>query len=142
MNLLKDVWKRLHTPEEGAMKGAMVPIGWAAYNGMWMGVLAGFGTHNAEIVWLYFAAGAIISGFGMAIYVSKLRHPIDPVRHRLPLRSDAGLVGALGIAFIGIGVIFGAWWYPFATIFVVEAIWLAAKDFVNLRHRKVHSPVQ
>ena len=142
MKLVKGLWARLRTPETGAMKGAMVPIGWAAYNGMWMGVLAGFGTHNAEIVWLYFGSGVIISAFGMAVYVSKLRHPIDPTRHRIPLRSDAGLVGAFGIAFIGLGVVFGAWWYPFATVFIVEALWLVAKDVAILRHQKVHSPVQ
>ena len=124
------------------MKGAMVPIGWAAYNGMWMAILAGFGTHNAEIVWLYVAAGAIISGFGMAMFTSKVRHPIDPTRRRVPLRGDAGIIGAFGIAFVGIGVIFGAWWYPFAGIFGVEAIWLAVKDYLQLRRLDPKSPLQ
>lgn len=141
MAVLAGLWRRLHTPETGAMKGAMIPVGWAAYNGVWMAVLGGFGTHNAEIVWLYVASGAIITSFGLAVFLHKVRHPIDPTLRRLPLRADAGICAAFGIAFIGIGVIFGAWWYPFATIFLVEAIWLVVKDYRLYRRIKTRPPV-
>ena len=140
---LKTLWTWLHSPEPGAQKGAMVAIGWAAYNaGLWIAVLAGFGTHNAQILWLYMASMGIIFVFGLAVYGSKVRHPIDPTRHRLPLRSDAGILAAFGTAFIGAGVIFGSWWDPFATIFWVGAIWLAAKDWAGYHRKKVRSPLQ
>jgi hypothetical protein len=140
---VKTLWRWLHAPQSGAQKGALVPIGWAAYNaGLWVAILAGFGTHNAQVLWLALASQGIIFLFGLAVYVNKLRHPIDPTRRRLPLRGDAGMVAAFGTIFIGLGVIFGSWWYPFAAIFWVAALWLVAKDYAGLRRKKVNSPVQ
>lgn len=136
-------WLERRKEYSGSMKGVMIPIGWALYNlGLWVAIGFGFGTHNAQVLWLYFSAMCVLLLFAMLMYVNKLRNPIDPTRRRLPLRADAGLVGAFGVAFVGLGIIFGAWWYPFATVFLFSALWLAVKDWMGYRRIRPKSPVQ
>jgi peptidoglycan/LPS O-acetylase OafA/YrhL len=113
--------------------GALVPAGWAAYNGLWLALLAGLGG-NATVLWLYGGATAIAELFAGAVVISGWRHPLEPRRHLLARHGEASLLGALGVAFAGLGVVFGAWFYPMAAVLLAFAVSLAAMD-VRDRHR-------
>lgn len=136
-------WMEHRKSHTGSLKGPMVLFGWAIYNlGLWVAIGFGFGTHNAQVLWLYFASMVVLMLFGVAMYVHKVRNPIDPTRRRLPLRAEAGVLAAFGIAFVGLGIIFGAWWYPFAAVFLFSALWLVVKDWMGYRRVRPKSPVQ
>lgn len=113
--------------------GAVVPAGWAAYNGMWLAVLAGFGG-SALVLWLYGGAIALTALFAAAVVASGWRHPVEPRRYRVPGRGEAALSGAAGVAFVGLGVVYGAWFYPIGGVLVAFTAVLAALE-VRERHR-------
>lgn len=113
--------------------GALVAIGWACYNALWLTVLAGMGG-TARALLIFAGAIAITVLFAFAITVSRWRHPVEPRQHPVSLRGDAGLCGALGVCFGGLAVVFGTWWAPLALVMLVMGVWLAVKD-ASARHR-------
>lgn len=112
--------------------GALVPAGWAAYNGLGLAILAGFGGHAIEL-WLYGGGCALTVLFAGALRVSRLRHPGEPGPKPLPTRGDAGLFGALGVTFLGLAVVYGAWFYPLAVVLIVLSLALVRLDLRNRR---------
>jgi hypothetical protein len=112
--------------------GALVPAGWAAYNGLWLAILAGLGG-SALTLWLYGGAVALTELFAGAVVVSGWRHPVEPRRYRLAARGEAALCGALGVAFGGLGAVFGAWFFPLAAVLLVLAGVFAALEVRDRR---------
>ncbi len=120
--------------------GALVPAGWAAYNAIWLATEGGLdigrkgGVGVNWPIWLYSGSIAVTVLFAFFIVVSRWRHPLEPRQRPVSLRGDAGLCGAMGVAFGGLAVVFGSWWAPFSLVMLVMAIWLAVKD-ASARHR-------
>lgn len=120
--------------------GALVPIGWAGYNAVWLAVEGGMdvsrrgGVGVDWPIWLYSGAIAVTVLFAFFVTMSRWRHPVEPRQRDISLRGDAGLCGALGVLFGGLAVVFGSWWAPFALVMLVMAVWLGVKD-ASVRHR-------
>lgn len=110
--------------------GAIVPAGWAAYNGLLLAVLAGFGG-NDTAMWVYAGAVALVEAFAAAVVFSRWRHPTIPRQVRLPIRGEASIFGGLGAALAGLGVVFGSWFYPVAAVVLAVAVYLAVTGLKN-----------
>ena len=121
--------------------GVLIPIGWAAYNAVWLAVEGGLDANrNGGVgvtwpIWLYSGAIALTVLFAFFVVVARWRYPLGASRRAVSLRGEAGLCGALGIMFTGLAVIFGSWWVPFAGVMAVMAIWLAVQDARDRRRR-------
>jgi hypothetical protein len=113
--------------------GAIVPAGWATYNGVWLITLSAFGG-SAVVLWLYGGAIALTALFAMAVVLSQWRHPLESRRYQVPLRAEASIIGAGGICFVGLGFAFGAWLFPVGGILIVWAALVARLDVAD-RHR-------
>lgn len=108
----------------------MVPAGWAAYNGLLLAVLAGMGG-PATALWLYGGSVALMEAFAAAILLSRWRHPLRPERIRMPIRGEVGIFGALGVLFVGFGVVYGSWFYPMAAVLLAVTAYLAVTGLKN-----------
>lgn len=121
--------------------GALIPIGWAGYNAVWLAVEGGMDINRKGGVgvnwpiWIYSGAIAVTVLFAFFITMSRWRHPVEPRQREVSLRGDAGLCGGLAFLFAGLAVVFGSWWAPFALVMFVMAIWLMVKD-ASARHRR------
>lgn len=110
-------------------KGAMVPVLWG------MGALGALltlaGALGADVVILGLWGGAIciVTGFGLAVHLSRRRHPLPTQQYAV--RSGGG-AAAWGAATIGLGAmvpIFGLWFVPCA----VAAAFLCVHTLVAAR---------
>lgn len=113
--------------------GAIVPAGWALYNGMWFCVMAGFGG-NADMMWLYGGSIALTELFAGAVSMSKFLHPGDVRHYVLPTRGEAGLLGAVALLFAAVAIAFGIWFWPLCAVSLVLAGWAVVRDHLE-RHR-------
>lgn len=132
-------WLRGDVAGRPGHSGALVPAGWALYNGMWMAVEGGFdasartGVGSTWPLYLYGGAIAIVFVFAALVTMSRWRHPLEPRTHPFAPRGDAALYGALGAFFGGIAVVWGMWWMPLCGVSLALATWMAVKDLRDVR---------
>jgi hypothetical protein len=111
--------------------GAVVPAGWGVYNGLWLVVMAGMGG-TAVNLWLYAGAVTITMLFACCLVLSRWRHQLEASRFPVGLRGEASGIAAGGIAIVGLGFVFGAWFFPLGGAFV---LWGAALVLMDSKSR-------
>lgn len=115
-----------------ARTGALVPALWALYNGMWLLLLAIFGG-SAVILWLYGGAMAIVEGIAAMMVVSGWRHPLAERSYQVPARGEVGILAASGCLLVGLGFVFGSWFFPLGGVTLFLAVIQIGKDIRTRR---------
>ncbi len=111
--------------------GAIVPAGWAAFNGALLAILAGFGG-SANPLWLYGASVALTEFFAGAVLLSEWRHPAGRT-YQVPARGETALLAGVGLSLVALGVTFGAWFFPMAAV----SLWLSLRFELKDRRRQL-----
>ncbi len=96
------------------LRAPLVVAGWAIVDGVL--VLGLFASGGISFEFGVFAGGVLLAlVFGAALAVSTRRHPDRERAFAVPAGSGAGLLGAIGALFAGLGLIFG-WWFGFLAL--------------------------
>ena len=120
--------------KEARRSGALIPVGWALMNAVWLFVDTGFQgvrPNGVGTTWpLYLSSGAVAIVFLLAgcVTISGLRHPGDRRVIHVSRRGDMGIYAALGVAFSGMTAIIGLWWLPFAIVSMLLAFFILVRD--------------
>lgn len=107
--------------------GAVVPAGWAAYNGVWVVILAAFGA-SALPLWLYGGAVALTEAAAAGVLLAHWRVLERHGRYVLDAGSPAPVIAAIGLALLALGPSLGPWLYPPGGVTVTWAALLVVRD--------------
>jgi hypothetical protein len=111
----------------------LVPALWALYNAVWLLILATFGG-TATVLWLYGGAMALVEGFAAMVVLSGLRHPLAERSYQVPARGEVGILAASGCLLVGLGFVFGSWFFPLGGVTLSLAVIQIGKD-IRTRQR-------
>jgi Na+-transporting methylmalonyl-CoA/oxaloacetate decarboxylase gamma subunit len=109
---------------------------WGAANGVLLAVLIGYGENSFAIA-LYAAVVALLELIALVAWLSMVRNPEAGERSPAGLRSDAALVTAIGVGFVGVGYVY-KWWMALPAVY--SLLWLVTHGVSALLER--HASVE
>jgi hypothetical protein len=117
----------------GSRAGAIVPIGWGAYNAFFLIIMGGFGGRSFPLG-LLIGGIVVIELFGLAVYLVGWRYPLEVRPFRLHGYGGTAAFAVWGFLLGGLGIIFGSWfWYLSGPAFAA-AIWMGLKNLRSRHH--------